>query len=287
MILFTHFGYSSYLEWTLRCAKRTNPGLRCVLIGDDSNREVARRCGWEHYLLDSFHSPQRARFNRVFRHVQGPRHVPIRNNKDWLKYVFERWFVVEAFIREQGVESFWHFDSDNMILEPLQPFQSQLAYVDSTTQCNDSCLNGYIRTIVVAEYVDKICALFEDEAYLRTQQEEFDTQHPDYAFTEMRAFIAYRETSTRCFLNLQKFSPELVFDDCVCQDHGYQMIQMPFGRPIKAITFVEDRCYIKNTQGQNVRFATLNLSWVPVQIFKWVYTNRFRELFCPGYNESE
>lgn len=286
MIIFTHFGYSSYLEWTLRCARRTNPKVRCILIGDAENKDVASRCGFEHFDLNDFSSLKRSRFNEVFKHVQGVQHVSVRNGRDWLRYVFERWFVVHEFIRREGVADFWHFDSDTMILEDLQKYKPALIFVDSTTQCNDSCLNGLIRAPVVDDYVKKIISLFEDVAFLAEQQAEFDTLHPGFAFTEMRAFLEYKKNSGRNFLSLQKFNTSVVFDDCICQEHGYKMIEMPFGRSVKAISFSNEICYVENNAGDAVRFVTLNLSWVPVHIFKWVYETRFREIVGPAYDEN-
>jgi len=41
------------------------------------------------------------------------------SGQDWLQYVFARWFYMEDFLLQSGVERVWHFDSDTMLLSNL------------------------------------------------------------------------------------------------------------------------------------------------------------------------
>src|SRR5215471_5287861 len=121
-IIYTHFGASDYLSRTFECATITNPSARRVLLGDDQNKNVGHAAGWDFIAAADVQSDMRREFSEVFRWVQGRNHNPTRNGRDWLRYVFERWFIVEAYCTGSHIPCFWHFDSDVMILTQLVSF---------------------------------------------------------------------------------------------------------------------------------------------------------------------
>ena len=268
-LIFTHFGYSNYLEYTLSCARMTNPKARLVLLGDRDNYDVAVRNGWEHFNYESFTNEFHARFARVFRHVRGKKFNPIKNGRDWLRYVFERWFFLAGFLDNEAIDRFWHFDSDTMVLQDLAPYEQDLAWADFTVQCNNTCLNGLARTVVVSEYCEHICELFEDAEFIAKQQDEFDSINPQYAFSEMRAFDHYKHTTSRPYIHLLKYQDAKAFDDCICQEHGFEMCTLPSGETIKYLFANDGRLYGLR-DGREVEFISLNLSWVPDYVFEWV-----------------
>ena len=267
--IFSHYGYSSYLQHTLRCARKTNPDARLIFLGDKDNAEIARSCGWEHHLFKGRDDAVHSRFNTVFRHVCGRDHGSFKNGQDWLRFVFERWFYINEFLNENSISSFWHFDSDTMILDDLAPHRRALSEFDYTVQCNGICLNGFIKSVVVSEFCDHICTLFEDRDYISRQQQEFDSTSPTFAFTEMRAFKDYSLRSCRPYRHLLYYRDDLCFDDCICQDHGFQMVRLPLGETVKKVDAREGKFYGQR-DGRPVRFVTLNLSWVPEYVFRWV-----------------
>lgn len=54
IIIFSHYGFSSFLKYTLACARFTNPKARLIFLGDENNRSVACQEGWEHYLFKDY-----------------------------------------------------------------------------------------------------------------------------------------------------------------------------------------------------------------------------------------
>lgn len=268
IILFSHFGYSSYLEYSLKCARKTNPEARLILLGDEHNADVAKRNDWEHYLFRDYSSKSHTRFDQSFKHVQGKKHNHVKNDVDWLRYVFERWFFIDGFLRCEKIDRFWHFDSDTMILKNLHTFDASLMGYDYSVQCNGTCLNGIVSRDVVTEFCEHICHLFEDDDFLSAQQQEFDSVSPGYAFTEMRAFSNYMSTSSRLGLHLLAYSTDQVFDDCICQSHGFEMTQLPSGQSVKALFSRNGKIFSIRNRNE-IEFISLNLSWVPVYAFKW------------------
>lgn len=268
IIIFSHYGNSDYLNFTLQCARITNQDARLVLLGDDSNLAVAERWGWEHYNFSNFKSSLLDRFDKVYKPVQGVKHQNIKGGKDWLRYVFERWFFIEEFVTQQGIKRFWHFDSDTMILKDLKSYDEALVRYDFSAQCNGSCLNGIISTQVASEYCVHICDLFDNLSYIAKQQIEFDTINPSYAFTEMRAFEHYIQQTNRPWKHLLTYQNDMIFDDCICQDHGFEMCELKNGQVVKRFFSRQGNVYA-NSGGKEVEFVTLNLSWVPIFVFEW------------------
>ena len=277
VLIFSHYGYSAYLEYSLACARKTNPDARLILLGDKFNADVAKRHGWEHYLFESFESEFHPRFLKVFRHIQGVKHDPTRNGRDWLKYVFERWLFIDAFITSRSIDRFWHFDSDTMVLQDLRQYETDLVWADFSVQCNNTCLNGIVSSDVVSEYCEHICSLFEDIEFLSEQQLEFDTVNTNFAFTEMRAFDHYKKQTVRPWVHLLTYKENVVFDDCICQEHGFQMCTLQSGEIVKKLFAISGKIYgIRD--GSRVEFITLNLSWVPDYVFNWVLNVTLRKI---------
>ena len=268
VILFTHFGYSSYLEFTLAAARKTNPEARLIFLGDEKNRIVAVKNGWEHYLYENYPSKLSPQFDALFHHVQGPKHSPIKNSKDWLRYVFERWFFIDGFIKQEGVYRFWHFDSDTMILQDLEPYNQKLANLDFTVQCNGICLNGIVTAGVVTEFCQHILQLYADKEFLSLQQTEFNTIHPNWAFTEMRAFENYLQSTQKSWIRLLNYDSNFTFDEAIRQAHAFKMVTLPNGDMIKDVYSLNGKIF--GTRDEKVvEFVTLNLSVVPDYVFEW------------------
>lgn len=269
-LIFTHYGFSSYLEYTLKIAQQSNQNSKLIFLGDKSNRAVAHKNYWEHYdiNLDSDLSQLHKRFLNCYRDIQGKNHLSHRNGKNWLKYVFERWFYIYDYCLKHEINKFWHFDSDTLILKNLNNYSYLFKKYEFSTQCNNSCLNGIITLPVVNEYCELICELFENLDFTASQQHEFDTVNQDHAFTEMRAFKIYMTKTKRVGLYLGNADNLEIFDDCICQDHGFNVVSLPTGQKIKHITAHSGRIY-GSKDGKRIEFITLNFSWVPTYLFKW------------------
>ncbi|NEW78267.1 MAG: hypothetical protein GZ086_02340 [Gelidibacter sp.] len=270
-ILFCHYGNSSYLNYILKQVKLTNPESRVILLGDENNNRIARKTGVEHYYFKDYdNSDEILNFEKVYHHVAGVKH----KKEFWTKFVFKRWFYIHNFIKKNNINSFWHFDSDNMILSNLDKQESKFKDFDCTEQCNGICMNGYITSFQVVDgYVNKINNLFIDKDYLNEQKLDFE-RNPDYAFTEMRAYKAYKEQENIKSIRLNKIIDNESFDDCICQEHGYEMYNTPLGgRYLKKIYFDNYGnfyCY-HISSSKYIKMNSLNLSWVPTSLFKLIF----------------
>jgi hypothetical protein len=270
LIIFTHYGLSSYLKYTLEHSRKTNPDARLIFLGDKKNESIVKKNNWEHYDVKKLNKTElHQRFNNSYLDIQGAEHRSIRNGNNWLKYVFERWFYINDFCETNKIDRFWHFDSDTVILKNLNDYSYLFEKFDFSTQCNNICLNGIIKTEVVKEYCQLICELFEDQSFLKKQLDEFKHQNPKYAFTEMRAFEVYANKTRRKGIYLGSLINGQLFDDCICQEHGFKMINLPTGQTVKYLESSEKFVY-GYRNGQKIEFITLNLSWVPNYVYRWV-----------------
>lgn len=275
-IIFTHYGYSAYLSKSLKCAKLTNQSTKVILIGDENNLELATSNQVEHHHFNSLvESDLRTEFYRVFKPIKGAFHPLIRNGRNWLMYVFERWFYVYELAQKMQIESFWHFDSDTIVLKDLSKFSEYFSDYDSTEQCNGECLNGFVKTKILEQYLTVINQLFSDEHFLKIQQDEFDTLNPEYAFTEMRAWVEAKKKLSFNICYVGKIINGMTWDDHIVQGQalGYEMILLKSGQTMKNIYWDNGfYCYNKHLQ-QSVEFVALNLSHSPVFVFDWVLSH--------------
>ncbi|GAA5508256.1 hypothetical protein [Novipirellula caenicola] len=289
-IIFTHYGNSRYLPYVLETARLTNPDKEVVLLGDEKNRWIGKQKGITHRQFRDFdYGDAIDRFDRCYRPIQGPQHHHIKGGEDWLKFVFKRWFFVHNFLVAHQFDSFWHFDSDTMILESLADHEAKFESYECTEQCNGQCVNGYVSgSAFVSRYLQKINSIFEDTRFLEAKQQELESLHPNWAFTEMSAYECLKQDEQVRSIPLSSIIDGTTFDDCICHEHGMQMERLFNGREIKKIyCSAEGGFYGRNaTTGEAVRMITLNFSWVPVVLFDVIFRELKKRQGSPATSRS-
>ena len=210
-IIFCHYSNSKYLPYVLEAARLTNPDKNIVLLGDSDNQWLENAKNIQHYYFRDYqYGAEIETFDQVYRLIQGKKHAHMKVGKDWVNFVFKRWFYIYNFVVSQGIGSFWHFDSDTMILDSLSGHESKFMPYDCTEQCNGICMNGFISNpSIVLRYIKKINELFQKEEYLKKQQKIFDELSPEYAFTEMEAYKTFKEEENVNSVRLN-ISPEII-----------------------------------------------------------------------------
>jgi len=269
-IIFCHYGNKKYLPSVFEAAKLTNPDKEIILLGDQSNQWLAEKLNITHLNFEDFdYGPEIETFDKVYRLVQGREHSHMKGGRDWVNFVFKRWFFIHNLIKSKKITSFWHFDSDTVIVESLAKHETKFQSYDCTEQCNGSCLNGFIpKVATVSAYLKKINDLFQDEGFLSRQQQDFDQRNPKHAYTEMRAYEEFKKEGLKT-IRLNTIIDGSSFDDCICQDHSMEMEQLPNGKPIKKVYISKDLHFFCHdlSKNQPVKMNTLNLSWVSNDLF--------------------
>ena len=259
-LIFTHYGVTPYLRKTMEFAHQSNPSIRKILIGDHSNEALAKAVGWEWIDVDGFSTKRIQEFNNSFVTLSGSNHKNIKNHRNWTHYVFYRWFVIEEVLESLGINEFWHFDSDTLIIESLSDYDYLQKLYMSMMQCNSMCLNGFVKRSVVNEYCDSLISQFQNKRLLKSYQQEFEISK-NFAFTEMRGFQNYKEMTSHNFVSGLGLSDEFVFDDCLCQNHGFEVTTLADGKGVKEIVFDNGKAFFLK-DGKKTLAVTLNLSWL-------------------------
>lgn len=271
-LILCHYGNSYYLPYVFNCLKITNPDREVILLGDETNRWLSEETGLTHYYFKDLEYGQLlATFEKNYRLIQGKKHVNDKGSgKDWINFVFKRWFYIQNFIEDQGIDAFWHFDTDTMVLDNLSRHEAKFKNYDCTEQCNGKCMNGFIaKRKIVTDYVRKINDIFLREHYLHEQQQEFNHKNPGSAFTEMRAYMIFKEEEKVETYHLAEPCNKEVFDDNIAKIENYETEKLDDGKHVKKIYLDKfGRFYAKELDSQEyIRFVTLNMSRVEEDYF--------------------
>lgn len=273
-LIFIHYGPASYLRIVLRAAQRSNPGRAIYFLGDDTNRRFVP-VGVTYFPLAEFRRGSLLeQFSKVFVPIAGSAHHYTKEGgtETWLKFVFERWFIIREFLQDRGVDSFWTFDSDTLIAGDLAARQSRFVVYDATEQCCGGCLNGWISSrSVVDGYCEKMVELYCRPPYLEAQRERLQSQ-PRQAFNEMDAWQTFRDEAKLKTLAIGKPHEGEAFDDALAFTAGWQTstTQLRRGQFVKKIARDRRGGFFGFTEneGNPVRFVTLNMSWMPDYLFR-------------------
>lgn len=274
-VLFIHYGPAYYLPWTLAVARRSNPGKRIVLLGDATNKRSAHGVA-EFFDFESLCGTHKEmEFQRVFQVIQGERHRFNKANgvEFWLKFVFRRWFLVEAFLEREGLDSFWTFDSDTLVLADLSAREERFSSVAATAQCKNQCLNGWIGSReLVSRYTRSILDQFTDKAFLEAQRERLKV-HAGLSFNEMDAFAEFRRRESVKTWHGEKPIDGEIFDDALAFSEGFQVApeKVLVKTAIKRLWSDGRNIYAKHlASGKFVRLLTCNMSWMPDYMWRRV-----------------
>jgi hypothetical protein len=278
-IIFCHFGFSDYLKFTLFSAKISNPHKNVILIGDNINKFIANELGIIHIDFNIYEKEYSIlQFNRDFKFIAGKSHGRL----DWTKFVFKRWFYVNEYVTKNNIESFWHFDSDNLIISDLSKKEEYFKLYDNTEQCGGICLNGFISSKrIVSMYILHILSLFNNQEYL-TRQIEKCSLHPNFAFTEMAAYNHFKKEYNLKTVRLNAIVSDDTFDDCLaCEDNMQQSSELYNGYRIKEvyINYKYKMFFKKLDENIFYKVISINLSWMPSFVISRLFYTYCRSFF--------
>lgn len=274
-ILFIHYGPAHYLRWTLGLARCSNPGKRIVLLGDATNKRSVR--GVAEFVDFEFLSgtEKEQEFQWVFQVIQGERHRFNKANgvEFWLKFVFRRWFLIEAFLEREGLDSFWTFDSDTLVLADLSAREERFSSVAATAQCKNQCLNGWIGSReLVTRYTRSILDQFSDKEFLESQRGRLKV-HAGLSFNEMDAFAEFRRRESVKAWHGEKPIAGEIFDDALAFTEGFEVApkKVLAKTAIKRLWSDGQNIYARHLEsGEFVRLLTCNMSWMPDYMWRKV-----------------
>jgi hypothetical protein len=268
-LILIHYGNSSYLPYVIQLARRSNPEKEIILLGDEHN-EYLTSFGITHHPFGPLRdSPELNYFNQLY-----PRIVNARYPKSmWAQFVLQRWFMINTFIKQQDIERFWTFDSDNFILTDLQTHEDFFSQYDCTSQCSGRCMNGFVSSsAIVQRYVDKINDLLSEDDYVKSWHARYDAD-PFLFYNEMEAFAVFVEQERIRNLHLAQIHNGAMFDDSITYENGMEVYQKTIkGRRVKKLYMYDGAICCKHlTFNAFIKMNNLNLSWMPKYIFPLLF----------------
>lgn len=260
-IIFIHYGASEYMRYTLDSARYFNSHKRVILLGDDASKHMCHVLNIEHFQLAEIPiTPELAHFDRVYKNISNPS----VGRPEWLNFIVRRWFLMHSFCQNNGIDSFWTFDSDTLIFQNLSNHEIKFKDYAGTSQCNGKCLNGFITSQdIVKKYLDKCLSLYESEEYIN-ECVKYSEDIPNYFLNEMALFEQMLIHDQPNIIRLNSIINGQTFDDCLCQLHD--MTPSQFGT--KLIVLFQGKFYFHHVPSQSlVEVISINMSWIQTE---WV-----------------
>lgn len=274
-LVFVHYGDSYYLRYTLEAAVLFNPDKQVVLLGDRHNAHY-QSLGVAHVDYERYAEGHEIDvFDRVYQYTAGALH----GRQDWTRFVFRRWFIMHNYFRAHDIHRFWTFDSDTLIVTRISGHEHKFAAAGSTEQCSGICMNGYIADVrLVQRYVDKINELFMRQDFMR-EQHASARELPSYAYTEMNAYIAFRDEAGLAPVRLGSIIDGETFLDSICtveehkvylDDDEYETYDAKvWGHELKKVFLRADgeMFVLHRASRRMVKLNSINMSWAPDWLF--------------------
>jgi hypothetical protein len=160
-VVFVHRGCPDYLYDALPQIVRFNRHSRIHLIGDDTNRQFGRLLS--HHRIEDYWSAAEA-FGKVYEHHSS-------NPAPFECFCFQRWFVLDEFVRRLGIDRFVYLDTDTMVYCDLageftkfEGFDVALAYdeIDPQYIKASGCLSFWMTQPALGDFCSYLMELYRD-----------------------------------------------------------------------------------------------------------------------------
>jgi hypothetical protein len=161
-IVFIHRGASRYLAGSITQARQSNPDAQIFVLGDRYNAGIRLA---RHFKAADFSDGARE-FRKVYKHLS-------THDVEYELFCFERWFLLQSFLRAQALDACLYLDSDVLLYSNATVEARRFVDVDLTPSQN----SPHCMFISRRSAVDRFCA-FLIECY--TSREAFARLESDF-----------------------------------------------------------------------------------------------------------
>ena len=187
-IVYVHTGNAFYLDLSIQQARRFNPEIDIILLGDDSNKKIR---GVHHYnIKDYFH--RALLFDKVY-----VNHSP--NERNYELFCFQRWLVMWEFQQKHPEynDCFVYCDSDTLLFDDVNKDLNQLGNHPLALEGRVGPAFTFFNKGTLSEICDTIEWFYtteEGNAYIDTFLEEKRKAKAIHGFSDMYALEYYGNT---------------------------------------------------------------------------------------------
>lgn len=258
-IVFIHTGYSSYLEFTLRQAKHTNPDSDLILLGDESNNRFDFITHVN--MKDCF--GQANEFAKVYQHYS-------TNTYEYELFCFQRWFVLEEYLLSKGYEEVFVCDSDIMLYSNISDVVNSnysdidIGVVYNATK-NHVCIGlsywkvkylKYLNECMLEIYKNKDCL-----NQMKSLWSEEVARHGVGSISDMRAAKKfYLEYMARIkIISFEEIKDNSIFENNINESSSFEPNEYEMRLGKKKLSWKNKRPYGNNLiKGKLIRFNSLH-----------------------------
>lgn len=274
-IIIAHRGNPRYLRYTIKQAKHYNDDV--ILLGDKKNAVLANIV--EHHLLDDFSiSEGLTRFRHLYKHMSA-------NQYQFEVVCFERWFQIVEFLESNGIQSFFHLDSDVLLYSNISAVLEKVirdykaAYNIFSQQYEEYRWKSSAHTSFwKMEFLKEFCSFVIDsyENGINELEKKWNwhkEQGMNGGVCDMSLLYLFYLRNKNSIYNLLPVSKDNICFDYNINDSSnykqdeYQTIKSPLGTIIKDIKIRNEKAYCYNLLNKSdVQFANIHFQGVSKHI---------------------
>ena len=218
-IFFVHTGNSLPLLYCLAQTRATNPDARIILLGDESNSRYAELV--EHHLISNY-SRGADRFTAVYKHLST--HAPA-TELIW----YNRWFMIEQFMREHGLTEAFIADTDVMLYCDIESQKELFSDVDFTlAQYRPGKFSGHYMFLNTVDALTAFCefaiSLYDDPkefAMMEQLWEEYQREYDEGGIGDMAALGLFKDRGIRTCADTAPVTAGRKFDQNIREDETW------------------------------------------------------------------
>lgn len=270
-IIIAHRGNPQYLRYTLKQAKHYNDDV--ILLGDKKNACFGDIV--EHHLLDDFStSEELSCFRDLYKYMS-------TNHYQFEKICFERWFQIVEFLESNGIQSFFHIDSDILLYSNISTVLEKVigeykaAYNIISQQYEEYLWKSSAHTSFwKTEFLRGFCSFVND-----SYKNGFNELEKKWDWHKEKNVIGGVSDMSLLYLFYLKNKDSIynllpVSKDNICFDYNindslnykqdeYRTIKSPLGTIIKDVKIQNEKAYCYNLlNNSNVQFANLHFQGI-------------------------
>ena len=230
-IIFVHRGNRAYLPLSLWKAKATNPRSDIILIGDRQNAHWATAA--RHYTWAPYGARAEA-FARSFRNF-GP------NRPDFELVCFQRWLVLQSFLRAHHIDHCLYIDSDVLLYGDVEADARRFSAYGMTTAGISGHTNFIRGPETLGAFCDLLVELYRDEralAQLGEQHAALRHAGDHSGISDMTFFQMFAERHSDSVLDIARPLSGCAYDESLsategfAHDNGIKTLRWSDGAPV-------------------------------------------------------
>lgn len=214
-VIFIHNGNSAYLKHVVAHNRAFNRENDIYFLGDESTSKLPFV---RHYNKEQYFTSANG-FEKIYEHMSS-------NPYEFELFCFQRWFIINEFVREQGLTHFLCLDSDVLLYCNVNEIFSRFLEFDFTVSQQHSPHIALFSGESLSRFCDYITTLYTQPEYLnrfRQNYGDFQAEQRQGGICDMFAFALYQDDVSGNVKELSDISEEYFFDGNINEADGFEM----------------------------------------------------------------